>query len=588
MLRTCDFDADDGPLEVEEADWDGLSVWIGAIPNHGVCRQEGAGDNEASPTAASARSSTDIFLKLYKITDSLEQELNSFGEGIEPDDAGLRTVCLHASNSWALVTFKRSEDAEAMLAQGLTMPPGSNLEGARVRLLLKRAIGADEAKLQLEEDARIAKQKHEMVVLAVSRIQSWVKRSGQQLTELFTKIDTDGSGAFNVQEFRAGMLSIGLTFTDEVIDVLMDTMDKDGDGDVTVSEFITRVDKFAHEMNESASCVLAALVNYMDANGATVAKVFDTNDGDQSGHLNITEFHETLLAIGIRHSEDTAREVMKELDMDDDGDISLAELTARLTTFRRKRRAYATKVLARVFDYIDKTHASLTRIFARVDSDGTGDLDIVEFQETLRRMGQQLTPDQASAVMSELDIDHSGKIAVSEFLDKLKQAESQRRADMRQCQKLFGDADKNHSGTLDRAEVVWVGTEMGLGEQMKSPAFVDHMVVEIEAGHLLKDHEVKVDGSISPKAASSRGSSPRASPTVSPSASPRGLKTLSPAAAARTIHVGNIEPGGELESESKLTEMFEGYGEVASVTLEKVCVPRVVTSICSSNSPRMN
>jgi hypothetical protein len=37
MLRTCDFDTAGGPLELEKADWDGLSVWIGAIPSHGVC-----------------------------------------------------------------------------------------------------------------------------------------------------------------------------------------------------------------------------------------------------------------------------------------------------------------------------------------------------------------------------------------------------------------------------------------------------------------------------------------------------------------------------------------------------------------------
>jgi hypothetical protein len=235
-LRTCDFDAPAGPLEVSASEWDGKSVWIGAIPNHGVCRKGGAGDNSPSATAASARASTGIFLKLYRLTDALQSLLDGFGEGLDERD-GMTTVCLHASNSWALVTYKRREDAEALISaagdgDGIRMPPSSELgEGQTGTVLLtKRAIDADEAKHQLEEDALVAKEKHDMVVLAVSRIQSWVKRSGKELSELFAKIDVDGSGDFDVQEFRAGMLSIGLTFTDDVINALMSFMDSDGGG----------------------------------------------------------------------------------------------------------------------------------------------------------------------------------------------------------------------------------------------------------------------------------------------------------------------------------------------------------------------
>ena len=605
MLRTCDFDAPGGPLEVDQGEWDGVSVWIGQIPNHGVRRRDGAGDNSASPTAASARASTDIFLKLYTMTEALEREVAAFGEGIEGDETGLTTVCLHASNSWALVTFRRREDAEAMLAAGLSMAPGSEFDTERTPLLLKRAIDADEAKAQLEEDARMAQQKHDMVVLAVSRIQSWVKRSGKQLADLFAKIDVDGSGDFNVQEFRADMLSIGLTFTDEVIEALMKMMDDDGDGSIDVDEFIAKMDKFAHEMNESASSILAALVLYMDTERKTVPEIFAANDGDDSGHLDPVEFHDALLAIGIQQSERTARQVMRELDMDQDGDISLAELTARLTSYRRKRRAFAAKVLSNVFDFINKTNASATRIFSRVDSDGTGDLDVLEFQEALRRMGQNLTPDQVHEIMNELDLDQSGTIGVSEFLDKLKLAESERQADMRKCKRLFQEADQDGSGTLDTDELASVAIKMGLGEQMKEPEFLRHMMAEMEAGHLLKDHEVKADGTVSPKSkAGSRGSSPNASPRSSPHSSrhssPRGsggsssssnghghghgegagaaaaaassakaeIMAMPEEEALRTLHVGHIK-GLELMNENTLTEMFEKYGEVSSVTLRQ-------------------
>ena len=87
-----------------------------------------------------------------------------------------------------------------------------------------------------------------------------VKRSGKQLLDLFAKIDVDGSGDYDIGdrfvlqlmnsvlnimdlvvnndelntkkkctgEFRAGMLSIGLTFNDATISALMSYMDGDG------------------------------------------------------------------------------------------------------------------------------------------------------------------------------------------------------------------------------------------------------------------------------------------------------------------------------------------------------------------------
>jgi len=42
------------------------------------------------------------------------------------------------------------------------------------------------------------------------------------LTEVFQTIDEDGSGEIDVSEFRAGMISLGVSFTDEEITALME------------------------------------------------------------------------------------------------------------------------------------------------------------------------------------------------------------------------------------------------------------------------------------------------------------------------------------------------------------------------------
>ena len=141
-------------------------------------------------------------------------------------------------------------------------------------------------------------------------------------------------------------------------------------------------------------------------------------------------------------------------------------------------------------------------VLRRVDSDGSGDLDVIEFQEALRRMGQDLTPNQVEEVMYELDLDKSGSIGVSEFLDKLKQAENERVADTKKCKALFDEADGDNSGHLDATEVAMVAEKMGLGAQLEEPDFLKNMVKEMEQIHadslgMLGEDEEDEDGEVS-------------------------------------------------------------------------------------------
>ena len=52
--------------------------------------------------------------------------------------------------------------------------------------------------------------------------------------------------------------------------------------------------------------------------------------------------------------------------------------------------------------------------------------------------------------MAELDLDNSGSVGVSEFLDKLKQAENERQADMRRCKAMFARVDGDRHNVIIR------------------------------------------------------------------------------------------------------------------------------------------
>ena len=164
------------------------------------------------------------------------------------------------------MTFARREDAEAALVNGL----GDAWKG----LLLRRAITADQARNELEDAARAELARHQKVELAVSRIYAWLTRAKKSLQDLFKKIDVDGSGDFDRGEFRAGMLSIGLTFDDDTIDAIFRYMDSDGGGSVETAEFIANMESFSALMDESPSSILLNLCKHMDKTGETIKHIF--------------------------------------------------------------------------------------------------------------------------------------------------------------------------------------------------------------------------------------------------------------------------------------------------------------------------
>ena len=64
---------------------------------------------------------------------------------------------------------------------------------------------------------------------------------------------------------------------------------------------------------------------------------------------------------------------------------------AAVLAHQRQRRVFATTVLGNICDYVRKTNTSIVRVFSRMDADGSGDLDVIELQAALLKMGQDLS-----------------------------------------------------------------------------------------------------------------------------------------------------------------------------------------------------
>ena len=80
----------------------------------------------------------------------------------------------------------------------------------------------------------------------------------------------------------------------------------------------------------------------------------------------------------------------------------------------------AAQVLRNVFAHVEAQHIRVVELFFTVDTDGSGELDVFEFEDALMRMGMDLTTDQCAAAFKELDTDDSGDIEIEEFMSRLR------------------------------------------------------------------------------------------------------------------------------------------------------------------------
>ena len=93
--------------------------------------------------------------------------------------------------------------------------------------------------------------------------------------------------------------------------------------------------------------------------------------------------------------------------------------------------------------------------FMKYDLDKSGDIDVEELRPALRRLGLPGDTDMANAVLSWYDHDDSGRIELHEF------------AVLARDVSVFTAFDKDHSGTLDAAELLPALGKLGLAASEK-------------------------------------------------------------------------------------------------------------------------
>ncbi|KAM3306511.1 calcium-dependent protein kinase 21 [Capsicum chacoense] len=132
------------------------------------------------------------------------------------------------------------------------------------------------------------------------------------LKAMFDNIDTDNSGTITYEELKSGLARLGSKLTETEVKQLMEAADVDGNGTIDYIEFIT-----------------ATMHRHRLERDEHLFKAFQHFDKDNSGFITMDELEHAMKEYGMG-DESTIKEIIAEVDTDNDGRINYEEFCAMM------------------------------------------------------------------------------------------------------------------------------------------------------------------------------------------------------------------------------------------------------------------
>ncbi|XP_015983443.2 calmodulin-like protein 5 isoform X1 [Rousettus aegyptiacus] len=137
------------------------------------------------------------------------------------------------------------------------------------------------------------------------------KAQEAEFKSVFTRFDTDGDGAIDLQELGDAMRALGQDPTEAELKEIIARVDADGDGAISLQEFLA----------EMARKVKAGL---SEGDMRAVFRAFDM-DGD--GYISVDELKQAMAQVGEKLSQEDVEAMIREADVDQDGQVNYEEFT---------------------------------------------------------------------------------------------------------------------------------------------------------------------------------------------------------------------------------------------------------------------
>ncbi|XP_052075335.1 leucine-rich repeat-containing protein 74B-like isoform X4 [Mytilus californianus] len=100
-------------------------------------------------------------------------------------------------------------------------------------------------------------QKPKAKIHPMVKLMNYIEKNNLKLIDFFSQLDKDGSMCISYEEFEQGLEENGIKLTKEEIELLLEELDSDGDGDINFSELATGHTEFK-ERTDNINTILTA------------------------------------------------------------------------------------------------------------------------------------------------------------------------------------------------------------------------------------------------------------------------------------------------------------------------------------------
>jgi len=216
-------------------------------------------------------------------------------------------------------------------------------------------------------------------------------KSVTDIKAAFKRLDANGDGQICRDEMRNGM-----RLGDADLDVVFALGDLDGDGEISLAEFI-RV------MSPSTATALARFRNtFMTIED--VVSAFRIIDSNNDGSLSKAELESGMNSFGKKFTAKEVESVFALADVNSDGEINYSEFVSLMFPA-------ASSALAKLRKS-NRTLKNAKDAFDRFDVDGDGE---ITYDELVAGLGGEYTANEIDAIFAMGDTDQDGKVSFLEF-----------------------------------------------------------------------------------------------------------------------------------------------------------------------------
>jgi len=141
------------------------------------------------------------------------------------------------------------------------------------------------------------------------------KLSPEQLAEFreaFSVFDKDGDGTISEKELGTVMRALGLNPTEEELTQMVQEVDTDGNGEVDFDEFCSMMIRRMEDEDGDEE----------------ILEAFQVIDRDGDGFISEADLKDLMTNLGEKVTEEELKDMIREVDLDNDGQVSFAEFVA--------------------------------------------------------------------------------------------------------------------------------------------------------------------------------------------------------------------------------------------------------------------